>query len=102
VFTFRRGGKGVRRTFWNCDRCKAEFEYSAEWGEQPINYLAFGGPPRKVDLCVSCSAELDRFMAGAELEREPPQIVGVVGGESVAPPNVPSIFDDDEEPVSSH
>lgn len=61
----------MRRTFWSCDRCQAEFEYSAEWGEQPINYVARGGPLRKLDLCDACSALLERFLAGVALVHEP-------------------------------
>lgn len=88
----------MRRTFWNCDRCQAEFEYSDEWGEQPINYLASGGPPRKVDLCECCSVKLARFLAGAELERQPDELVGIVRGEnSEAPPGTESRIDDPRE-----
>lgn len=72
----------MRRTLWTCDRCQTEFKYSDDWGEQPINYVASGGPPRKADLCECCSASLERFLAGAELERQPDQVLGVIQGEN--------------------
>lgn len=71
----------MRRNLWSCDRCRIEFEYSSEWGEQPINYLARGGTPRKADLCEACSAQLERWLAGAELAREPDVVLSAVRGE---------------------
>jgi hypothetical protein len=71
----------MKRNLWNCDRCKVEFEYSAEWGEQPINYVAKGGPPRFFDLCDACSALHERFLAGAPLAHEPSTRLDPVHGE---------------------
>ena len=72
----------MKRNLWNCDRCGAEFEYTCEWGEQPINYVASGGPPRKADLCSVCSAQFERWLAGAELAIEPPVVLAVIRGEN--------------------
>ena len=69
-----------KRTFWDCDRCKATFEYSVNWGEQPLSFVSQGGPPQHRDLCPSCIAEFERFLTGTPLVNPPSEAIGVVSG----------------------
>lgn len=82
----------TKRTYWYCDRCEAAFEYSDDWGEQPISYVACAGPPRKVDLCAACMAQLERFLAGTPLVNPPAEQVGAVQGTAAVRKKVNVLF----------
>jgi Zn finger protein HypA/HybF involved in hydrogenase expression len=72
----------MKQIRWICDRCSVAFNHFAEQrADENVDFLVLDNG-RRIDLCPNCHAKHQRFLAGEELERKPPEQLPAVRGEN--------------------